>query len=404
MGGSVNLVSTGDVALAGPIDVSGGDGGGLVQIEGSSVTTSAKIDLTSGAGSGGAELDVTGHGPVTIGGPIAGPANGSDALGGGTGADVSIVASGTVTLAGQITLGGLGSGALGGRLDVLTDADVVQQGALQADAWDDGATGGDVTLAAGGGIVLGSMSVQGGGSGGNLSVRAGGDISVGGALVTDGNSGLGDGGTVQVVGCGVQVMAAGSISSRGAGGSNVLGASGQMIVGGALTADEGNVLRFRDSTLVPILSGSLTPTTSPVADAGLLPCGVLPPPPPPPPPTDPGQECGDPLTSGLPGVICRVTAIAQTLAEAPPSALGGKLRAKRLRAKVTHIRTLVEAAGRPRRRTKSLRAADRQLAGLLNLVGRALDRGKIDHDVAARVLGLGGGASSEVKELRKSPS
>jgi hypothetical protein len=397
-GGIVALTAQGALGIAGPIDAPGGDSGGSIEMEADSVATSARLDVSGGPQGTGALVDIVARGNVVIGGVISGEVDPPGQVI-GTAADVSIVTGGNVDLNDAITLtGGVPSGE-GGTLEVDTDGDVTQRGAITVAGRGISGVGGEVRLQANG-LTLGDIEVAGATAGILTTLSAGGTHLMG-TLSADSSQELtGSAGTIEVAACTLDMDSLAVLSSAGLGGTNRLLAGGQMVVRGTLLAGESNAIEFQDSTVPPVVSGTITPAATPVLNTGLGLCV---------PPgggttttTLPG-DCG--TLADFDGLLCKLAAISATLGQSSDTALGGKKTAKKLRKKVARATTLAEAArdGKPKKRAKKLKGAAKQIGGFLKIVRKGQEKGKIDAALAGTVTGLGDAVVVQIGQLRGNP-
>jgi cysteine-rich repeat protein len=212
-GGTITI-NTGDMTVAGTIDVSGSPGGTVTAMSSGALAVSGTIAAGSllRAADGGIINIVGGSG--TVSGTIS-------AKGGfdGTGGDLSVDNNGDLTISGKLDA----SGGDGGCIDVQAGTDttvgnlvVTATAVLSGDATTAGGFGGEVdATAAGDGVTTGLVTIEGllsatgrpgstdigGGDGGCVSVEGSGPVVVDNAsakLTADGGSPDGDGGEVDV--------------------------------------------------------------------------------------------------------------------------------------------------------------------------------------------------------------
>jgi hypothetical protein len=395
-GGIVGLTAQGALGIAGPIDAPGGDSGGSIEIDAGSVATSARLDVSGGPQGSGALVDILARGNVVIGGVISGEVDPPGVVI-GTAADVSIVTTGNVELNDAITLtGGVPSGE-GGTVEVDADGDVTQRGAISVAGRGISGVGGEVRLQANGSLTLGDIDV-GGAVAGILTTLSVGGTHLMGTLNADSSQELtGTAGTIEVAACTLDMDTLAVLSSAGLGGTNRLLGGGQMVVRGTLLAGETNTIEFQDAAVPPVVSGTITPASTPAVNTGLDLCAL------------PG---GGTTTTTLPGdcgtlaefegLLCRLTAISATMGQASETALGGKKTAKKIRKKITRATKLIEFArdAKPRKRGKKLKGAGKQLNGFLKIVR---SNSKIDGAVAGALTGLCDAAVTQIAQLRGTP-
>ena len=263
-GGSVTVIAGGTLSLTQSIDASAGEfDGGAVDLEAQGNLTIAPgvvLDMSGGSlsGSGGSvELDSQ-FGDITVGAKILGTAGGSAEEGGGFGGTIDMRAT-------------------AGAIHVNDNIDVF--GGDGAGAGD----GGDISLIAGGGLIVNANIDSNGGK--------------------DNGSGFGDGGGGNLVfqGCDLTVTAGHLVTAKGTSfGVNTLKASRQLTVAGSLVATEANGFEYRDPTKLPIVTGAVTPLpvvtvnpTLPLCQTATGPCGNGTP--------DPAEVCDDGNTDSCDG-------------------------------------------------------------------------------------------------------
>jgi hypothetical protein len=396
-GGLVTLATDRAFTMDGVIDASGGDGGGAIEIGAARVAASGTFDVSGGPGGLGALLEINAAGPVVLG-AIQGASPGAALLGGGAGADVLVVAGGSVELNGEISLSGGGVGGQGGLLSVTAGGDLVQRGAIVATASGPEGFGGEVALRAAGNATLAGIDVSAREKAGRITADAAQGLTVADRLVADALVVGAQAGAIALHGCAVDVLDAGVVSSAGSGGRNLLQSSGAMLVRGVLAAGEANVLEYRDSALAPQVLGTPTPLPTLVANAALAPCGVTTTTLPPAGPTTTtlaGQQCSA-VFAGYDLVLCRLAAMRDLIERAAMT----KPIVRSLSRRLARLEVLVNAARGGRRPAKKLKAAERQLAGLVRVLRRSLQRDKVDATLAERLLDLAGGAANETRALR----
>jgi hypothetical protein len=98
-------------------------------------------------------------------------------------------------------------------------------------------------------------------------------------------------------------------------------------------------------------------------------------------------------------LLCRLSAIKVTLANASPALLGGRRTARSLGHRVNRALRAVEIARSGRRVAKKLAVASRQLARFLARLRHDLDTGRLDATIGARLLDLGTLAAAQIQTL-----
>ena len=245
VGGDITVDTTGDLTVAGTLDVTGGDGGGLdIQAgqaggPGGNLTLGdasiLKADATTAGGFGGT-VDVTAVGDGVTSGHVTlnGQASsiglaGSLDIGGGSGGCIDVQATGNIRIdrsSAELNVEGGPPDGDGGEVDINTDAGaVVLMGTATAS-------------------VLGDQS-----SGGSVSIDAVLDVTIGGSILVNGGDGGGGEATVSSSTASVSLSRSGVIdassSAAGLGGgicvdSGKLGTqSHSILVEGRLSADGG---------------------------------------------------------------------------------------------------------------------------------------------------------------------
>jgi Dictyostelium (slime mold) repeat len=273
-GDDISLTANGSITVGGDLDASGGDSGGTITIDGGDFVFQATgvFDVRSGEGGSGAEIDVDAFGNVTMNGLIDGTASGNIDLGGGIGADMFIFATGDILLNSKTDLSGNGPDGEGGLLDVETDGDIIQTVAIVSAG--SGGYGGIASLATSAGdITAKDIDASGSEGGGEIDLIGNEAVSITGKLIADGPVAI-----ISVTGCGIDVTTTGSLSSKGTNGKNTFLARGRLMVRGAVTAGTSNRLEFRDASLPPLITAPVVPSTAPVLNTALPPCGPPPPP------------------------------------------------------------------------------------------------------------------------------
>jgi hypothetical protein len=397
-GGVIGITALGAVGIAGTIDAPGGDSGGSVEIDAGSVATSGRIDVSGGPAGAGALVDILARGSVVIGGVISGEVD-PPGIVIGQAAEVSIVTTGSVELNEAIILTGGAPSGEGGTLEVEADGDITQRGAITLAGRGAGGVGGEARFAANGNLTLADIDVAAV-TAGTIVTQSVGGTRIGGTLNADAEF-AGTAGTVDVGACTLDMDSAAVLSSAGLGGTNLVRSGGQMVLRGNLLAGEANVIEYQNAAVPPVVSGTVAPSAVPQVNAGLDLCTV------------PG---GGSTTTTLPGncgtladfdgLLCRLAALTATLGQSSDAPLGGKKTAKKLKKKAARATSLVEAARdatKAKKRGKKLKGAGKQVASLLKIVGKGLDKGKIDAALAGTLRGLGEAAAVQFGQPRNTP-
>jgi hypothetical protein len=274
VGGDISVSAViGGVTMGGTIDASGGDGGAIAIDADADVTliAGALIDGNAAAGGSGDTIDITSYGgDITLAGTIRAHAPGDVTIGGGSGADLCVDAFGTITNNASIDVSGGGLNGLGGSAEFTTDGNIIQRGPIDASAAGNGGYAGLLSFTTSVGTVdLGGadIDVTGPGSGGDVSAFSYNGIQVANRITTDGPAA-----SIDLQGCTVDVLSTARLSSVGLGGVNALHASGQMTVAGTRLAAQTR-LEYRDATMVPIVTGSVSPPVTPTQNPALIQCG-----------------------------------------------------------------------------------------------------------------------------------
>src|SRR5688572_10540294 len=214
-GGDVFVTAGGEINVSGALDVSGADGGSIALVAGDRILTTvgglqSRLDARaiSGGGSGGI-LDLQAGGDLTLNSPV--HLQGEPSLGfGGDGGELLVVAGQTLALNGPINIYGTVPDGLGGDVDLISQLDIVQTGAIDASGKRSFGAGGFVAMLAkravtagpinargdcegcgGGSVELagwcavpvpGATTIDSGGSGGSISLQSGGTATIAGTL------------------------------------------------------------------------------------------------------------------------------------------------------------------------------------------------------------------------------
>jgi cysteine-rich repeat protein len=336
-GGVVRVTATGPATIGGVVDVSGGfEDGGSIEIGGSKLEITARLDARSRVNAGdGGPITIESPDNVVIRGELvstSGCDRDDECV--STGGDVDIKATGgSVFLGAPVRLTGEGIDGTGGMLMIDAGTDVVQTAAVLANGRGSEGCGGEVEITAGRNATLGAIDASGRDcDGGAVTVSSDGRVTVAGEIDADGKTGgaggaieirgnanlpadvaavrasvhassrTGDGGTVTIEACTIEVAAAADVATRGDGGENDLSAGWQITIAGSLLSGTGasgaggkNTLRYRSQARPPAIAPDavITPAATLEFDSRVPACltpltpecgnGVL----------DPGEECDD---------------------------------------------------------------------------------------------------------------
>jgi len=221
-GGGETLVSgAGNVNVNGRIDTSAADfGGGPVTISSTTgnVTVTQPIDVSGGGpdGSGGS-VDVTATlGNVTLSSTITGKAGSGTDFACGDGSEVLVFSGGSTTIGAAIDVSG-GTQCFGGEVSVDARVDFTQLASGSIAARGPGAFGGGgaFLLGAGRNAILRSIDLTSPGFGGTVDVIAIGTLDVLGILDAEANGAEGIGGLITMQACAINVAATGFLDTRG---------------------------------------------------------------------------------------------------------------------------------------------------------------------------------------------
>jgi hypothetical protein len=187
---------------------------------------------------------------------------------------VAIVASGNVELNDAIILtGGVPAGE-GGTVDVDADGDITQKGAITVAGRGTGGVGGEVRFQANGAITLGDVEVAGPTAGTLTTLSVAGTHLTGTLNADSTQQDIGTAGTIEVAACNLDMDSLAVISSAGLGGTNRVRSGGQMVLRGTLFAGESNLIEYQESTIAPVISGTVTPASTPAVNTGLGLCSI----------------------------------------------------------------------------------------------------------------------------------
>jgi len=288
-GGEVTFVANGNVTLSAKVSTEGSDfGGGDMAITSTTgkVTIGGLMLLSGGNPDGEAgELDIEAGTDVEIlaaaeirskGG--AGPDEDC-----GDGGAVLVIAGGSMIVRGPVNLNG-GFQCFGGDFDVQAGLDFTQDATGVVSTETAGAFGsaGGVFITAGRNALLRSIDGSSAGFGADIQVTTVSSIEVRDRVTARSTGSEGVGGRIDLTSCSVSVLAPdGELDTRGAFGfsqfgSNFIRASGPMIISGKLQAtdtaftDGVNLLRYK--TVLPTVTGPVSPAATIVQDNTLLDC------------------------------------------------------------------------------------------------------------------------------------
>jgi cysteine-rich repeat protein len=323
-GGELDLTASGDVIVRQGINASGGglsgDGGTVFISAGGTATLLGNIDGTAagstveGGGSGG-DVEIDGNQDVVVSGQVDCTSGFPD----GDAGTYSTTAGGNFTQTQKITLLGNGIDACGGEMDVSAGRDITL---AQIEA-SGGSCGGGIVSVQGLGTVTAGASIHadggggdGGGDGGTIDLE-GRDVVTNDVVRASAGTSANAIGQITLGGCNVtvkqpsQIRTLGGVGGPAPGFGNLINASGKATISGSLltTPPSTNTIVYRDATMPPAISGTVTPPAIETVDTTLPPC---------PPPTavcgdghlDPGEQCDDGNTVSCDGcsASCQIEA------------------------------------------------------------------------------------------------
>ena len=233
VGATLQLHTSGNVAVQksgatnGRIDVSAGNQGGVITIDaGAVVSIDGKLnaDNLTVAANGGA-IGITAASIVTGGASVLSATSGNEALIGG--GSISLSASGAINLGAELDV----SGTTGGDV-TLTAGDSIAVRGIRSNGKGEAGDSGNINVTAGTSLqVLAPILAQGsgslvGGGGGEVDLEAQfGDLTIGGNVLAEGAPPDGDGGDIQLAASGgLTVQSGATVSARGNGGQGGAGA------------------------------------------------------------------------------------------------------------------------------------------------------------------------------------
>lgn len=221
-GGEVSVESFGDLLANGKIDTAAADfgGGGVTLISDTgNVTLAQAIDASGGGpdGSGGAIDIAATNGNVSINATITGKAGSGTDFACGDGSEVSLFSGGTTTIAANIDISG-GTQCFGGEITVDARVDFIQLATGDITARGPGAFGGggSFLLGAGRHATLRDIDLTSPGFGGTADVIATGNLDVLGVIDAEASGAEGIGGLINLQACAITVGATGFLDTRGA--------------------------------------------------------------------------------------------------------------------------------------------------------------------------------------------
>jgi cysteine-rich repeat protein len=257
-GGDVNVqVPQGDLLVSGFVDASGGIGGGTIEmVAAGSITTVAvngasRIDARADGSEGdGGAIDLSAvNGDLVLEIPLFTQGSPGTDLG-GSGGDVTIDAGGSVVLGSTVDLSGAVPDGDGGDLDVWAGLDLVHTGEAASRGRDQTGVGGAIDLFARRMLTVGPADVSG-----TCATCSGGDI-------------------LATAWCGVTVPSGVQLRADGAAGGVQLRSGDGMAVHGNVTAGQAIEVFYRDAADPPDLTGA-TFSPAPLVEVRplLVPCG-----------------------------------------------------------------------------------------------------------------------------------
>jgi len=292
--GFINVLVGGDFVMPGEIRASGLGlaGGGEIVVDASGeINVSGFIDVS---GSDGGVIDLSATTRILTSGNAPARLDARASFGGGSGGEVSLATPGNVVLGSTVHVQGEASrdfGGDGGFLTIDAGRSVTLNGPINLfGTFPDGA-GGEAEMTAGLDIVqTGTINAVGKpvyGLGGVVIMAAERNAFLGNIDVS-GDCDECDGGVLEVQAwCSLAVPPTATLTATGAGGEVTLEAGGSLTVGGVVTSGDTVDFFLHPDVGAPNLSGAtITPPPFILSEPGVIPCGGL-----------PGQECGDGIPS-----------------------------------------------------------------------------------------------------------
>ncbi len=220
-GGGLRMNAVGNIEIDGILDASASGDGGIVDLDSATgdLTVRKKIDASGGSpeGLGGAIDLFAATGDVTIAAPIMGTGGTGIEEACGDGSEVNLTAGRSVTLSGSVTIDA-GTQCFGGSLTIVTGTTFTQSTGATISALGPGSYGGggSFSLQAGGDAILRSIDLASPGYGGSADLRSsGGSITIMGPLDARASGVEGIGGTVDAQACTLAIASTGRIDTRG---------------------------------------------------------------------------------------------------------------------------------------------------------------------------------------------
>lgn len=220
-GGEVDISGFGDVLASGRIDTSAADfGGGGVSIasDNGNVTIGQPIDVSGGGPDGSAgSIDITAtNGNVAVNASITGKAGSGTDFACGDGAELSLFSGGSTVINAPIDVSG-GTQCFGGEITVDARMDFTQLATGDITARGPGAFGGggSFLLGAGRNAILRDIDLTSPGFGGTADVIATGSLDVLGVIDAEASGTEGIGGLINLQACAITVGASGFLDARG---------------------------------------------------------------------------------------------------------------------------------------------------------------------------------------------
>ncbi|HEV7735569.1 MAG TPA: hypothetical protein VGR62_25565 [Candidatus Binatia bacterium] len=288
-GGAIGVFTQGNITVAAPFDVSGGDCICDISLDSAAgnVTTTATGDFNlrgkGQIGDGGA-TSITATGTINLAGDIFAIAQGSGGefgFGGGFGGDLDIFSNGSIVVTGRVDLDGASPDGDGGNADIQSDLDITLSAYLGAPVEGLGA-GGDIFISAGRDLTLsGTLNVGADAFGGQIDATATGTATISGSLDAAATAADNFGGTISVQACTLSTTATSILDARGGGSfpsaTNFLLASNTLTSRGRLLAGSTNRLDYLTTPPTVIPPAGAPPVISPavtIVQNPALPCCV----------------------------------------------------------------------------------------------------------------------------------
>lgn len=247
-GGTIEVVSIGNVSLSGLIDVSGGEsGGGSLDLFSEANITLGQIDMSAGGEFGDAGIgDILALGDLTFNGTVIGSGADNGELCGDA-ADFDVTADGTLRINAAWTMRGRGLDCSGGFVAI--DGNAVNiAAAIDLQSTGTEGVGGDLDVSSVAPMIItGKLNLDGTDGSGDLFLTSDSDMTISNDIIANGRGTFGSGASL------VEIDATGSLVLSG----DIIASGGSQGSGGDVSLDACSVLQTATSVIDARATGGL---------------------------------------------------------------------------------------------------------------------------------------------------